>query len=207
MKQRTTVRWSGFVGGMSLIIAGLAASPSSAATTPLQAQIEGALAQHPGGIQVSDNSIAWNGGDIVMTFPARGQRKAPDGLGDNPRMKVLERLGATGLAPDVAESTESVEGCPNGIFTADAYCFYTDINWGGRRLTFYSTCSDFASNWGFDNETTSWVNTTNKIIHAYDQSGGTLLWDEATGVSKSSYVGNTNNDRMSFWRKGTIANC
>lgn len=164
----------------------------------LQHLIDHQLAAKAGGIQISDNAIAYRGGDVIIVFPNPGERVAPRGLGAHVRATALAQR-ADAQSQSVTPNT--TQNCPAGVFD-HWYCFYTDQNFGGRRLQFLTTCSDSANNWGFDNQTTSWVNTNGSIqIGAYD--GGNyngLLWVMGSGVSTSSNVGAVNNDRMSSWR-------
>lgn len=118
---------------------------------------------------------------------------------------MLRSLNAEWLAYPRTLATEPAEpldvyGCPSGIFVKDYYCFYTDAGFGGRRLQFSETCRDTADDWGFDNQTSSWVNNdTDKVIIAYgDQARDNKLWDEPEN-SVNSNVGAANNDRMSAW--------
>jgi hypothetical protein len=110
-----------------------------------------------------------------------------------------------GMPPATAGSASaSTTSQVTGTLAARAwYCFYTDRDFGGRRLQFKDTDADFAGNWGFDNQTSSWVNTNHTFsIYAYSVSCGNVhLWTEPTGPASSSYVGDTNNDRLSFWSK------
>lgn len=192
-----------------------AATVGSSSESALQQEIDTQLAQYPGGIQVSDNAVAYQQGAVVLVFPNPGQSVAPDGLGPNPRVDQARALGLLAQTPSnslsatssgtiTPYSTAYLHGCPYSTITnADWYCFYTDINWGGRRLEFKDTAADFAGNWGFDNQTTSWVNTNHTFsIYTYSVAcNSTLPWIEPSGPASSSYVGSTDNDRLSFWSK------
>jgi Peptidase inhibitor family I36 len=166
-------------------------------TGPLAAEMKELLKLQPGGVQVSDNALVWDSGNTVVVFPSPGEGVAPKGLGANVRPDVLRSIGAQWMiSPD---GIEDVHGCPSGVLTKDYYCFYTDRDFGGRRLQFSETCSDFAADWGFNNQTSSWVNTgTNKEIEGWDSQNRYHLWDEPQH-SVSSFVGSSNNDRMSWW--------
>ncbi|WP_353356963.1 peptidase inhibitor family I36 protein [Intrasporangium sp. DVR] len=182
----------------------LRAAPSeirSVLTAPgPQQEIDDYLREHPGGTQVSDNAVAYRDGDVVVVFPDPGDTRAPRGLGANVRGTSL----AMGLADDMEAAAAAIAGCPYG--TLDRwYCFYTDSNFGGRRLQFLNTCADHASDWGFNNTTSSWVNTNpNSRIVAWDYRGGDALWVEGSGISYDAWVGPGDNDRMSYW---TRTNC
>ena len=98
---------------------------------------------------------------MLLILPNEGEEFAPAGVGENANEEQLEVDENGELAgPD---QVADVHGCPSGLLKK-WYCFYTNANYGGRRLQFSSTCSDFASNWGFDNQTSSWVNT-NTALH------------------------------------------
>ncbi|MFC6018238.1 hypothetical protein ACFP2T_18765 [Plantactinospora solaniradicis] len=171
-----------------------AVGPGSA--TQLQREIDEYSRRYPGGLQVSDHALAYRGGGVVVVFPEPGQAYAPDGLGNGVRAAAEDN----GLVTPMA--TAYRRGCPYSTVTnADWYCFYTNSNWRGRRLQFRDTCADFASNWGFNNQTSSWVNTHRlRRVYTYDSAGGALLWIESTGISESSWVGASKNDRLSYWR-------
>ncbi|WP_256791999.1 peptidase inhibitor family I36 protein [Terrabacter sp. Ter38] len=174
------------------------AGPASGGAGALQHQIDLQLAKTKGGVQISDNAVAYNNGDVIVVFPNPGQRKAPAGIGSNVRNTSLARTAAA-ESPAIAAG---LQDCPDG-FTAHSYCFYTDVNWGGRRLQFQNTCVGKASDFGFDNQTSSWVNNNpNAYEYTYDGSNlSTFLWSTGLGASQSSWVGATNNDRMSSWAK------
>lgn len=177
---------------------GVIAAPAYAAPgKTLQQKIDDHIAAY-GGVQISDSTIAWEGGP-TLTFAdtARGQKKAPTGLGRNVRQDKVNELGLNLLAnPRLAD----VEGCPSGWTVRDAYCFYTHSYFGGDRLTFWETCQSTASNWGFNDTTSSWVNTsTGKTIRTYRHADFTdRMWTEYSG-SKSAVVASSYNDAMSSW--------
>ncbi|TQM79931.1 peptidase inhibitor family I36 [Saccharothrix saharensis] len=164
-------------------------------TGPLAPRMEQLLAEHPGGVQVSDNALAWDRGRVVLVMPSPGEAVAPRGLGRNPRGRQVRSMGLADLADP--SGTRDVHGCPSGATKKDNYCFYGDRDFGGDRWQFAETCADQAGDWGFSRKTSSWVNTdTDKTIVAYD--GNTRLWDEPEN-SVSKYVGATNNDRLTRW--------
>jgi len=191
---------------VGVLLAGAAAPLTATAASdglsgPLAGEMRQLLELQPGGVQVSDNAMAWESTGTVVVWPSPGERVAPIGLGKNVRHDTARRLGVEPLADYEGQSDYSIQdvhGCPSGITVKDYYCFYTDINWGGRRLQFTgATRNGDASNWGFANQTTSWVNTdTDCQVFAYAPNVG--LWTEPEN-SVSSYVGNANNDRMTSW--------
>ncbi|GAB2456344.1 hypothetical protein GCM10027029_17590 [Conyzicola lurida] len=61
----------------ALLLMGLGAAPASALPEEdqgLQAQIDGVLADFPGGVQISATTVSWDGGAILLTFPSPGSR-------------------------------------------------------------------------------------------------------------------------------------
>jgi hypothetical protein len=151
-------------------------------------------------------------GATVVVWPSPGAEAAPAGLGENVREDVVKAMGSSLLAEQAspeqdrsdAEYSESEEYSAMGVYTScpsSYYCFYTSTNYDGTRYQFSSTCTGTASSWGFNNQTSSWVNRSGskKIIYAYDYDGGPLLWHEPH-PSQNSNVGSSNNNRMSYWR-------
>ena len=191
-------RWSSVVVSLAaslIIIPADAGAAPAGPTGPLAGQMVEILAQQPGGVQVSDNALAWEGGHMVVVLPASGERVAPTGLGSNPRVSEARSMGLEELVDPVG--VQDVHGCPSGITVPDNYCFYDDLHFHGSRWQFSETCSSDAANWGFASRTSSWVNTdTDKTIHARD--GLSILWNEPEN-SVSTYVGDHNNDRMKSW--------
>lgn len=178
---------------------GGAVAGEAAPTGPLAAEMAAALEQQPGGVQLSDNAMAWDDGGVIAVWPSPGDDAAPHGLGDNVRSDVVDALGVTELAglaepAGAAEARGSASTCPPGY-----YCFYTSTNFDGARYQFSSTCSAYASTYGFDNTATSWVNrNSGRNYHAYDYLGGSRLWTMTPGAS-DTYVGASADNRMSYW--------
>ncbi|WP_162606445.1 peptidase inhibitor family I36 protein [Jiangella asiatica] len=205
-RRRTMAALVGMVVALAATSTGARAVESDAtdltvsASGPLAAELTEALEQLPGGVQVSDNAIAWDGGEIIAVWPDPGEEAAPAGLGDGVREDVVAQLGLTDLAdlsdPEAGavQPRGSASSCPSGY-----YCFYTSTNFDGARYQFSSTCSGYASSYGFDNATSSWVNrTSSRTLGAYDSQGGTRLWTMSPNAS-SSYVGSADDNRMSYW--------
>ncbi|WP_158564265.1 peptidase inhibitor family I36 protein [Jiangella anatolica] len=165
-------------------------------TGPLAAEMADALEQQPGGVQLSDNAMAWDDGEVIVVWPSPGEDASPVGLGDGVRADAVEALGVTELADlgGTVQPRGSTSTCPSGY-----YCFYTSTNFDGARYQFTSTCSAFPSSYGFDNDATSWVNKhASRNYHAYDTLGGTRLWTMTPGTS-DNYVGSSADNRMSYW--------
>jgi hypothetical protein len=138
-----------FVAAASLIV-GIMATPAGAATasaTTLQQDIDQQLASFPGGMQVSANEVAYDGGSAVVVFP--------DSTGNVP----TDPTTRPEMSPDAHFEWH---GCPYGNITA-WYCFYQNAKFGGRMLEF-KDCSgsgvkESLAKYGFANQTSGWVNT------------------------------------------------
>jgi hypothetical protein len=163
---------------------------SSNSQVPLQRRIDDQLKLAPAGRQISANEIAWNGGKVIMSFPLDGQRQAPDSSVTATRLMTAVTASPKKMTPS------SIHGCPTVTFGADWFCLYADINWGGRRLQWSTSCTDQLSNYGFDNQTSSWVNGGALYIYVDDPSR--IIWTENPHTT-SSYVGDANNDRATWF--------
>lgn len=196
---------AGFVVGSPV------ASQAAISAKP-QAEIDAYLKQHPDGEQVSDNAVSFKGGSAIVVFPNPGVQRAPDGLGPNPRKNAPQFDPSVNVSSsNPAESarvlaTAYQRGCPYSTLTdADWYCFYTGTSWTGRRLQFKDSYSGLPSDYGFDNQTQSWVNTNHTFsVYAWDTfcSNTFPLWTEPSGPAESSDVGSTKRNKMSYWNKG-----
>ena len=171
---------------------------------PLATEMNRMLALQPGGIQVSDNAMAWADGAVVV-WPSPGEAHAPAGLGSNVRVEVVDELKLGQLANEPASAAESSAAAAAAVAgtwrscSAGYYCFYTGTNYEGTRFQFSSTCSGNASSWGFNNQTSSWVSRIyNKRVMAYDSSGGARLWTMSPGAMDASVPAAADN-RMSYW--------
>ncbi|MEU2562594.1 peptidase inhibitor family I36 protein [Streptomyces longispororuber] len=160
----------------------------------LQSEVEAGLANSLGGRQVSANEIAFPGTGALLTLPLPGQDTAPPSSG--PAMR------AVGI--DAPETLADWEGCPAGQDDNRWYCFYQHEDFGGRRLQWnHAHCQDAVKfkDYDFKNRTSSWVNTTRNIAHwgmsvkVWQADGpNRLMWTERPWT-KSSYVGDENNDK------------
>lgn len=178
-------------------------APSGARPVPsVQRDIDEHLRKFPGGIQVSDNAIAYGNGEAVAVFPSPGEEHAPTGLGPNVRTAEAAGMGLLAGAND--REARAVEGCPAGRPDNRWYCFYEHKDYGGARWQFHDTRVGWATDWGFNDMTSSWVNTQNHKYRTYnhiDKQNNRMwdpLWDMA-GNSKSSQVDPNFNDQMSGW--------
>jgi hypothetical protein len=151
----------------------------------LQHQIDAVLRARPGGTQISQFQVSWQGGEVVLSLPVPGTGRVPVTSGQG-------RAGA--LSSAVATS----DSCP-WSYSARYTCFYSDVGFSGRRLQFADTYCSSAVNfgdWGFSNAISSWVNNSSHTVSAYDgpNTTGALLWRQY-GVGSSANVGSTANDR------------
>ncbi|MEV6247888.1 peptidase inhibitor family I36 protein [Streptomyces sp. NPDC051742] len=139
----------------------------------LQRQIDRQMAVTPGGEQIGVNQVAWRGGKAVMTFPLPGEKQA---------RAVDEPVGTLGTA-----------NC-SYLWT----CLYEHDNYDGRRLTWSDCAFVNLSSWDFIDKTSSWHNnqSSGTVTRVYNWTGSSWsqLW-ASTAPSRSSYVGNTNNDK------------
>jgi Peptidase inhibitor family I36 len=144
-------------------------------------EIAQVLSDHPGGVLINENQIAWDDGKVVLTIP--------NGRQPQPEEEQQNLLG-------------SVYGCPSGWF-----CFYEHINFNtgtsGRRLQF-SLCStggvaQYLRDYGFENKTSSWVvNRSLNFVNVNDFGTGSNLWN-GRAYSRSSWVGSTANDKADWF--------
>jgi uncharacterized protein YidB (DUF937 family) len=169
---------------------GLASSAQAKHDQPTtQEQIDAFLAEHPDATQTGDYEVSWNNDAVVMVWPNESTGKVKPAQSENGQGKQGE--GEVG--------TLDVEGCPSGYTVRNYYCFYEHSNWNGRMLKF-ADCGYLQrlTDYGFGNQTSSWVNTTGNSVSVRDVNASTgsitHLWTESSN-SKSSYVGNANNDR------------
>jgi hypothetical protein len=107
----------------------------------------------------------------------------------------------TSALPTVATGSSvphvTIHGCPTGFF-----CFYQNAGFGGRRVQFQSCGLQNMTNFGFNDEASSWVNNTSSSVDVYRDTGGLggRLWHEDPGA-QVSYVGDANNDQASSFRR------
>jgi hypothetical protein len=170
---------------VSLVTLLLPAESSWAASTssPLQQQIDKQIKTY-GGVQISSDTVSYNGGAVRLVFPHAGSRS----VGTRP---------SGGASPQLS-TTSYWYGCPYG-YSTHWYCFYQDINFGGRMLEFKDCgSSQYLSNYGFANQASSWVNTSSHNVEVFEPSYY-LAWNESP-YSASSWVGSAANDRaVSFY--------
>lgn len=106
-------------------------------------------------------------------------------------------LRSTGQPVTAAVPLATIHGCPSGWF-----CFYHDANFGGRMLQFSSCGIQNLTDFGFNDQTSSWVNNTSSSVDVFKDinGGGGRLWHESPH-SQSSFVGSAANDQASSFRR------
>ncbi|MFE1444162.1 hypothetical protein [Streptomyces sp. NPDC058739] len=167
----------------------------------LQAEIDATLAEtNNGGEQISANEISWNGGEPILAFPLPGETEAPP--------SSAAALRTEGISPTAdVEPQVNWEDCPAGADDNRWYCFYQYAGFEGRRLQWnHAHCSTgirFAD-YGFDNKTTGWVNTTpnednvGMNLTVYDGWFTTTLWRERPWTKVSQVDSFHDNKASSF---------
>ncbi|GAA5064736.1 peptidase inhibitor family I36 protein [Streptomyces similanensis] len=185
-------------------------------TGALQQEINEVLANTQGGVQISPNEIAWDNGNVIMSFPEPGETDAPASSPAAAKLEAKVSAPAGASSADIAEAADAIvadsatddaadEGsgddpsgivsgagsdssCPTVVFGNDWYCFYQYTNYGGRRLSFSAAYS-----------------TANAIMFdSYDFENRTSSWSNKGG--KTIYVaGRTvanNNYSCNHWVNG-----
>jgi len=167
----------------------------------VQDQINQQLRDYPGGTQISPYEVAYRGGAVIMVFPEPATGRVPVTASARPEIRAGASNGVTVTLFD------TVHGCPLAMFNR-WYCVFQDANYGGRMLQFRDcTTAGYVndlSDYGFQNETTSWVQTDifpGKTVAVYDQYHSQPLWNEVSHggtYNQSPNVGPLLNDRA--WR-------
>ena len=122
-------------------------------------------------------------------------------IGDSPTRLLNRVANIVRDIPAWCASDATVHGCPAGWF-----CFYDDINFNagtsGRRLQFQSCGLQNLTDFGFNDDASSWVNNTGSTVDVFKDTGGRggRLWHEAAN-SSSAFVGGANNDQASSFRR------
>ncbi|MEU6919217.1 peptidase inhibitor family I36 protein [Streptomyces olindensis] len=191
---RTRTKLAVAVSAASLTAVGLAGPTSASASTTLdrtiaaqaeragldqrevaalQKQIDRQMAFTPGGEQIGVNQVAWRGGKTIMTFPLPGEKQA---------RAVDEPVGTLGTA--------------NCSYTWT--CLYEHDDYDGRRLTWQDCAFNNLADYDFNDKASSWHNnqTRGTVTRVYNwtSSGWSQIWS-STAPSRSSYVGNADNDK------------
>jgi hypothetical protein len=182
---------------VGVLVAGVtfAGSASAAEQSSLQDQIDEVLAKTEGGVQISANEIAWEGGQVIMSFPKPGETDAPISSRAAQRLqaKVAGKPADTTEPAALTASAEADDECPTEVFGNDWYCFYQYEDFGGRRLQWNATHKSpvYFDKYDFDNRTSSWSNKGGKTITVWDNfwvnNPKELWWEYAH--SRDNYVG------------------
>ncbi|MET7348648.1 hypothetical protein [Streptomyces mirabilis] len=200
---------------MLLSFATLGEARAADGSDSLQQQIDDVLAKTDGGVQISRNEIAWNGGEVIMAFPLPGEAQAPV---SSPAAQRLQ-AEVPGVAADATEqppadesesdsSTTASDSCPTEVFGNDWYCFYQYKNFGGRRLQWNAKHVDrvFFSAYDFVNRTSSWSNkggldiyVMGRTVSGVDDSCSTPeLWREGPHSRSTSLPSSLDNKADCF---------
>ncbi|MFJ8730533.1 peptidase inhibitor family I36 protein [Streptomyces bauhiniae] len=185
----------------SLALGGIGSAQAYADDAPetVQQQINDVLATTQGGEQISSNEIAWQDGNVIMSFPDPGEwsapasspeaatlaatASAPEGTSSAAIAKAADAIVADAATDDGADeggtddppsgvvAAGSDSSCPTVTFGNDYYCFYQYSNYGGRRLQFSG----------------AYTMTQAVMFDAYDFENRTSSWSNKG--AKTIYVG------------------
>jgi hypothetical protein len=139
----------------SVVTAPAAATPTlePAADAPSIAEV---VAANPQAEQVDARTVEFDGGAVVLTYPAAAQ---------------------DGLAKRAAASSAS---CPSGW-----YCLYDGAGWSGRMLQFRDCgVTQSLHSYGFARSASSWANKRSRSVYVY--AGGSTIWASYAGQSAYS---------------------
>jgi hypothetical protein len=119
------------------------------------------------------------------------------GLALGPVAAHAADLPAARVSAPAAVPQATIHGCPSGWF-----CFYKDAGFGGRRVQFSSCGLQNLTDFGFNDQASSWVNNTGSSVDVFKDvnGGGGRLWHEPAH-SESSFVGSGANDKASSFRR------
>jgi hypothetical protein len=184
MKSAASVLFSFYIVGMVGCVPD--ASPSGN-----EAEIQRLLEEFPEATQVDDHSISWDGGNVVLVLGDTGEPSMEDHSA-----KPSSGGGSSNLV--------NAHGCPSGW-----YCVYTHRDWnettndpGERRLMFSDCTRNDLSNFGFRDQTSSWVNNGSRTLQVKNDltaQPDPVLWTMAP-QSLSAYVGDAANDRADYFQ-------
>lgn len=162
-------------------------SPSTPPRTTDDAQMQELLKEFPEATQIDDHSISWDDGKVVLVLPEN----------DAGELSVEDHGSEPGPVVGLSAALVDAHGCPSGW-----YCVYQDINWGGRRLQFSDCTRNDLSNFGFRDQTSSWVNNGSLTVQVKNDltlQPDPVLWTMPP-QSLSSFVGAANNDKADYFQ-------
>ncbi|WP_369263521.1 peptidase inhibitor family I36 protein [Streptomyces sp. R35] len=213
MKYRKTFA---VVGAALLTMSVLTQAEAASGPDELQQEINEVLSNTQGGVQISRNEIAWNGGEAIMAFPLPGEETAPPSSAAAVKLQTKKSGVSAKSVQSASSGSEALaadDGCPTQVFGPDWYCFYQYENFGGRRLQWNASHGHddlvFFSEYYFDNKTSSWSNRGGNYIYVEGRSetgqdrscndNPIELWIESPHSSKS-YVGAADDNKADcFW--------
>lgn len=152
--------------------------PWSGTPRPEIAQV---LSEHPGGVQINEDQIAWNDGTVVLTIPFSAQSQPQDAT-------AVDNSGIT---------VDAASDCPAGWF-----CLWQDANFMNRRVQFQGTGCQNLTDFGFNDLASSWFNRNSGNYRVYLNIGCNPLLFTAQAGAQSSNVGSANNDKASSICRG-----
>ncbi|MBK3597027.1 MULTISPECIES: peptidase inhibitor family I36 protein [Streptomyces] len=201
--------------GVTILTAATASQAHAAEPSELQQQIDTVLANTTGGVQISLNEIAWEGGQAIMSFPLPGEEVAPPSSQAAIDLQTQQAGVSKQSVKAAAAAGEALaaasDSCPTEVFGNDWYCFYQYKDFGGRRLQWNQAKHDvvFFSQFDFVNKTSSWSNKGGKYIYVQgrSQTGSDrscwekplILWQEAPHTSKAFVGSSLDNKADCFW--------
>ena len=178
---KSRISGAGLLLILSVFVAQSMPALASSTSPSIQDQINQVIAAH-GGTQISPNQVAWNDGAVILTIPS-SQAATP-----TPSPKAQ----AAAVAPAIRSN------CPT---SGGWFCFFQDINYGGRMLQFRDCFTQYFANYGFAGQASSWDNPSNeRNLNVFSSAPpySFYLWSE-THNSRSSWVGSANNDRADYF--------
>ncbi|MFJ1937898.1 peptidase inhibitor family I36 protein [Kitasatospora sp. NPDC088160] len=154
----------------------------------LQQAVDAQLTASKDGKQTAANEITYPDGAVVV-LPLPGEAQAPPWSGDH------HRRSARGA---------DWKKCPAPTSEPSYYCFYADKNWGGRRLQFNLFHEDrpvYFADYGFRDQTSSWVNTARGLEVIVDNDPGDGQWQMLWKEPPESLSASVGFDNMAdrFW--------
>lgn len=168
------------------------ATPANAANPSVDKSIRAFLVKHPQASRTSPYQVAWPDG-VVLTWADPRTGHVPVAVADRPDLRAPDS-GTAGSRP---ATTSDVNGCPSGYTVTDKFCFYENGNFGGRMIQFSTQGTKYFADYGFQDLTSSWVNTTGTSTDVYEYNYF-LYWSEAPHT-KAAYVAADDNDRADLF--------
>ena len=181
MEQRWSRRLLVTLTTAGTLLAGYASTAEAAPVSALDSQVAQVMAAVPGGVRTAPNQISWKNGHVVLTLAAPS---------------------ATAAKAAAVPATSGTGACGSNF-----WCLYENANFNqglfndGRMLSL-TGCDGIPgnlTNYGFNDKTSSWFNNSGfSPVNVYRDinGGGGILWT-MHAFERSSYVGDSNNDKAS----------